>query len=65
MESKFYEIINDLPKLTKEKFTEFLENNDSDNYLNKIKEEIKLMLYNKKDIPMKIIKDNEKALIYN
>jgi hypothetical protein len=65
LESKFYEIINDLPKLTKEKFTEFLENNDSDNYLNKIKEEIKLMLYNKKDIPMKIIKDNEKALIYN
>ena len=65
LEEKFYEIIDELPKKLKDKFQEFLDTNDDDNYLNKIKEEIKLMLYNKKDIPMKIIKDNEKALIYN
>jgi hypothetical protein len=65
LEEKFYEIIDELPKKLKEKFQEFLDTNDGDNYLNTIKEELKLMLYNKKDIPMKIIKDNEKALIYN
>jgi len=64
LENKFYEIINDLPKIVKQKFQEFLENNDDDSYLNNLKNEIKLMLYNKKNIPMKIIKDNEKALIY-
>jgi hypothetical protein len=65
LEEKFYEIIDELPKNLKDKFQEFLDTNDGDNYLNMIKEELKLMLYNKKDIPMKIIKDNEKALIYN
>jgi hypothetical protein len=64
LENKFFEIINDLPKIVKQKFKEFLENNDDDSYLNNLKNEIKLMLYNKKNIPMKIIKDNEKALIY-
>jgi len=65
LETKFYEIIDELPKSIKDKFTEFLDTNDQDNYLNMIKEELKMMLYNKKDIPMKIIKENDKALIYN
>jgi DNA-directed RNA polymerase subunit RPC12/RpoP len=63
LENKFFEIIDNLDDDLKKKFTEFLDNSDDNDYINGLKNDIKLLLYNKRDIPMKLIKNNDKKII--
>ena len=48
---KFDELINELNKPIIKKFQRFLSIQDDDEVINKIKEDIKLILYNNKNIP--------------
>jgi len=60
LEDKFDEIILDLPDKVISKFRKFLEKKESDNTINLIKEDLKILLYNKRHIPQNtrnILKD--------
>jgi hypothetical protein len=57
LEDKFDEFILSLNKVTKKKFQRFINNDDEDSpQAKRIKKKIKLMLYNKRKIPMKTMK---------
>jgi hypothetical protein len=65
LKDSFYDIIENLDKRTKTRFEKFLNRKDKDDVKNKLKQEIKLLLYNHRDIPMKLIKNNDTLLIAN
>jgi hypothetical protein len=52
LEDQFYKLINKLDKRTKNRFERFLNQKDKDETINKLKKDIKLLLYNYKDIPL-------------
>ena len=56
---KFDELINDLPKTVITKFQRFIDKKDHDNVINKIKKDIKLILYNNRSLPMSIRNTDE------
>jgi hypothetical protein len=64
LENKFFEIIDSLDNDLQKKFKEFLDNSDDTDYNNQLKNDIKLLLYNKRDIPMKLIKNKDQKVIY-
>jgi len=50
LETKFQELINELPPDTIKKFGKFIEEKDDDEVINNIKNELKLLIYNKRGI---------------
>ena len=52
LEDKFRILSEELDKITKKKFNRYLDNNEKEEIINKIKNEIKLILYNNKNIPI-------------
>jgi hypothetical protein len=64
LENKFFEIVDSLDDDLQKKFKEFLDNSDDTDYNNQLKNDIKLLLYNKRDIPMKLIKNKDQKVIY-
>ena len=65
LEDKFYKLIENLDSRTKNRFERFINKRDEDETRNKIKEDIKLILYNHKDIPMKMIKVSKSSGLLN
>lgn len=61
MENKFDEFYDTLDNKSQEKFNNFLNEADTDLVMNSIKENIKLLLYNKREI----IKNTKKILANN
>lgn len=65
LEEKFDELVNELPEHSITKFNRFLNDQQDDDISNKIKYELKLRLYNNKNIPTKtkkklgLLKDKE------
>jgi hypothetical protein len=57
LENKFYQLIDGLDSDLKKKFQDFLDNSDDNDYTNGLKNEIKLLLYNKRDIPQSLLRD--------
>lgn len=53
LQDKYRELYNELDESVKRKIELFFENEDDDEVKRFIKEEIKLLIYNKKDVPMK------------
>jgi uncharacterized C2H2 Zn-finger protein len=64
LEDNFYNLIDELEPRTRKRFERFLDIHEEDETKNKLKKEIKILLYNHKDIPMKMIKVNNKFDIY-
>jgi len=52
LEDKFSDFIDSLDEVTKKKFRRFLNERKNDGVEDKIKHQIKLMLYNKREIPL-------------
>jgi hypothetical protein len=65
LEDGFDEFIESLDERTKFRFNRFLRNKEKDETLNAIKEEIKLILYNNKHVPLNIIKTTSDELLLN
>lgn len=51
LSEKFYKLVTDLDESTVRKFQRFLDHNDEDNVIFAIKNDLKLLLYNNKNIP--------------
>jgi len=64
LEEKFYQFINSLDDITKIKFQRFLDNS-SDDTLHSIKNDIKLLLYNKRHMPIQTKKGMKNNLVKN
>src|SRR5579885_3248135 len=62
LERKFDDFYDSLDKETKKKFERFLNEADSDVVINRYKESLRLLLYNKKNIPLKTRKKLEKNI---
>jgi len=66
LETKYYKILESLDDITKRKFSRFLDEQDNSNVINVLKNDIKLILYNKRDIPIrtkKFMDKKEKLLL--
>jgi hypothetical protein len=59
LEDCYDELIKSLDSRTKRRFERFLNKKDDDEVVDRLKKEIKLLLYNHKDIPLKQIKNKE------
>jgi hypothetical protein len=63
LERKFDDFYDSLDKETKKKFNRFIDEADTDIVINRYKESLRLLLYNKKNIPLKTRKNMENKKI--
>jgi hypothetical protein len=59
LEIKYDEISDKLKSSTKKKFERFLNNKDDEKHMDKIYKNIKLLLYNHRDVPLKTLNSNK------
>ena len=62
MEEKFDEIMEQLPIKVRTKFTKFLNKKEEDDMINTIKENLRILLYNKRHIPVNTRKKLKKLI---
>lgn len=59
LEDKYEELVDVLNEFTKRKFQRFLDNKDNAEHMNKIHKDIKLLLYNYRNIPIETQNKNK------